>query len=129
MKKILLLTVTAVLLISMASGCTKEAETVEFGWGEISQNTYTNEFFEFSIDLSPDMTFLSPQEILNANPPYDENGEEMEPIDISSIEDLASESVVQFVYGSLYNEEEPGRFNSYISGWAASLIPVYTAGL
>ena len=120
MKKALIL-ITVLAIITMATGCTKEKETAEFGWGEISQGKYTNEFFEFSIELDPDMTFLSPQEILNANPPYDENGQVLDPIDVSSIEDLGAESVVQFVYGSLYSEDIEGKFNSYINIFSESI--------
>lgn len=122
MKKAIILLAILALLMTLATGCTKEEEAVEFGWGTLDdENRYTNEFFEFSIELNPDMTFLSPQEILNANPPYDENGEEMEPIDISEIEDLGAESVVQFVYGSLFSEEDPGKFNSYINIYSESM--------
>ncbi|MBN2883164.1 MAG: hypothetical protein JXN10_06520 [Clostridia bacterium] len=122
MKKAIILLAILALLMTLVTGCSKEEEAAEFGWGTLDEgNIYTNEFFEFSIELNPDMTFLSPQEILNANPPYDENGEEMEPIDITEIEDLSAQSVVQFVYGNLYSEEEPGRFNSYINIFSESM--------
>lgn len=116
MKKVIILITILALLATLVTGCSKKEEEAEFGWGSMDNNgKYNNEFFNFSIALNPDMTYLTPQEILNDNPPYDENGDELPPIDISSIEDLGAESVVQFVYGSLYADEVPGRFNPYIN--------------
>jgi hypothetical protein len=122
MKKTLIYVVIIALAFTLLAGCSKKDDTAEFGWGTMDYGkSYTNEFFNFSIELNPDLTYLSPQEILNANPPYDENGEELPPVDINSIEDLSAESVVQFVYGNLYGDETEGEFNSYINIYSENM--------
>lgn len=125
MKRILVILLIIVLAASLMTGCSKKEEQVEFGWGTLdNEKNYTNEFFDFSIDLNSDMTFLSPQEILNENPPNDAYGEELEPIQISDIKDLSAESVVQFVYGSFYSEEESDKFNSYINIFSENMSSI-----
>lgn len=116
MKKLMVLILILALMVPVLAGCNEKETPVEFGWGTLDYGkSYTNEFFGFSIELSPDMTYLSPQEIANENPPQDDEGNPLDPIDISTIEDLGSEAVVQFVYGSMYPEDTEGVFNSYIN--------------
>lgn len=125
MKKLIVLILVLVLASSGLAGCRKQEEEAVFGWGTLDYGkSYSNDFFGFYIELNPDMTYLSHQEIADANPPMDENGQELDPIDISSIEDLSKESIVQFVYGKVYGEDIPDVFNSYINIFSENMSSI-----
>ena len=125
MKKVVAYILMVAMIAAFAAGCASEPEEVEFGWGTLDYGkSYTNEYFGFSIELNPDLTFLSPQEIADANPPTDENGEVLDPIDVSTIADLSAEPIVQYLYASMYPEDEEGRFNSYINIFSENMSSI-----
>jgi len=113
-KKIIALMVALALLASLAACGKKDPVTVEFGWGSYKGNQYTNEFFNFSIDLPANYYQLTPQGIVDANLQPDANGI-ITPIDINDIEDLSAEAIVHFVYTTKYENTPEGAFNPYIN--------------
>ncbi|MFO7612419.1 MAG: hypothetical protein R6W99_08060 [Clostridia bacterium] len=117
-KKTIAFTISMAMLFSFTACAEKEKKEADFGWGVLENGHYENEFFNFSMDISPDYTFLSPQEIVNMNtsPTLGEDGETVvAPVDIGTIEDLSLEALVSYVYATKYKEKPDDEFNPYIS--------------
>lgn len=112
-KKITALILALIMIISF-SACGKDNADTEFGWGNYKDGTYTNGFFNFSIDLPADYVQLSSQEIIDMNTSPDENGVK-NPININEIEDLSAEAIVHYVYSKKYEEAPLAQFNPYIN--------------
>ncbi|MBN2558543.1 MAG: hypothetical protein JXB33_07310 [Clostridia bacterium] len=123
-KKTIALAMSIMMLLSFASCAEKEEVEVEFGWGTLENGHYVNEFFNFSIEISPDYTFLSPQEIVNMNtrPAMGDDGETVvDPVDITTIGDLSLEALVNYVYATKYKEKPEDEFNPYISVFSENM--------
>jgi len=113
-KKITALVVALALLVSLAACGKKDSSDAEFGWGTYNGTHYTNEFFNFEVDLPENYHQLTPQGIVDMNLQPDENGI-VTPVDINSIEDIGAEAIVHFVYTTKYEEAPEGMFNPYIN--------------
>jgi hypothetical protein len=114
MRKPAALLLAIIMLISFSACKNNEPEVAEFGWGTTEDTVYSNEFFNFTIDLPDGFYFMTPQEIMDMNTEPDENGE-INPININEIEDLSEEALVHFVYASQYETPPLGYFNPYIN--------------
>ncbi len=112
-KKITALIFALIMLISFTACKSKDGEA-KFGLGTHEDGRYENAFFNFTIDLPEDYTYLTPQEIVDMNTEPDENGI-VNPINISDIEDLSAEALVHYVYGKKYDNPPSGAFNPYIN--------------
>lgn len=119
-KKITALVVMLALLASLAACGKKDSADVEFGWGTYKGAHYTNEFFNFEIDLPENFHQRTPQGIVDMNLQPDENGI-ITPIDINSIEDLSAEAIVHYVYTAEYEETPEGMFNPYINVFSENM--------
>jgi len=113
-KKITALILALIMIISFSACGQKDNADTEFGWGTYENGTYTNDFFDFSIDLPKDYMHLSPQEIIDANTEPDENGV-INPINVNEIEDLSAEAIVHYVYSKKYKTAPSAQFNPYIN--------------
>ncbi len=113
-KKITALVIALIMIISFSACGKKDNADTEFGWGAYKDNTYTNGFFNFSINLPDGYTQLSPQEIIDMNTTADENGIK-HPINVNDIEDLSAEIIVHYVYCKKYEVAPLSQFNPYIN--------------
>ena len=113
-KKITALVIALIMIISFSACGKKNNADTEFGWGTYEDNTYTNGFFNFSINLPDEYTHLSPQEIIDMNTNPDENGVKNS-INMNEIEDLSAEAIVHYVYSKKYETAPLAQFNPYIN--------------
>lgn len=112
-KKIMTLALVLLMTISFTA-CKNDSIDAEFGWGTTENGRYENEFFGFSIDISEDYYFKTPQEIVDMNLIPGEDGE-ITPYDINSIEDLSAEPMVHYIYATKYESVSSTHFNPYIN--------------
>ena len=114
MTKRIIAALLAVLLVLSLTACKKAPGEVEFGWGTTKNGKYENDYFGFSIEIAPEYTFLTPQEMADMNPKRDEEGNAVS-VDITTIEDLSLEALVHFVYATKFSDPSQHTFNPYIN--------------
>lgn len=113
-KKVTVIVLALIMLISFSACNGNKTEEVKFDWGTHEDGRYENAFFNFTIDLPEGYNYLTPQEIVDMNTEPDENGV-ITPTNINDIEDLSSEALVHYVYGTKYENPPLGAFNPYIN--------------
>ena len=121
MKRITAIIICIIMVLTFTACGGKTTEEVEFGWGTLDNGNYTNESFDFSIDISPAYKFLTPQEIINETTRVNSAGESAEPVDVNSIVDLSLEPYVQYVYGLKYPEGVPTGVNPSIKIYSENM--------